>query len=117
MPLFVVDGPAIIGVHEAQVPQFGSLVKIRHAGRRDLKDELGERIDPAEKRNQRLELGKVFDVTRMSTIQDGFHEFLGGLFVGDVGLCPTGILLRLSDGFQHVFNHPTAERRPSRFGS
>ncbi len=38
----VVDGPAIVGIDEAEVPEVGALIKVGDAGRADFEDELRE---------------------------------------------------------------------------
>src|SRR5204863_696518 len=42
-----VHGPAIVRVDERQVPQLGPLVEVGNAGRRDLEQQLAQRVDRA----------------------------------------------------------------------
>ena len=46
-PLCEVDRPAIVGVDQIEIPQFGALIEIRHAGKRHFQQQLGQRVDKA----------------------------------------------------------------------
>ena len=47
----IIDGTAVVGIDQAVVPNLVALINIRHAGRCQFKQCLGERIDGAETRN------------------------------------------------------------------
>src|SRR5215510_4178558 len=46
-PLLEVDGTAIIGINEAEIPELGALVEVGHAWQGDLEQYLRERIPHA----------------------------------------------------------------------
>ncbi len=50
-----VDGPAVVGIDEAEVPQFGALVEVGHPGRGQLEEGLGQRGVHAPARDLALE--------------------------------------------------------------
>ena len=58
--MFVIDGPAVVGVYKAEIPDFSPLVKIGDAGRGDLQQRLRERIEHPGARDRGLEFGEIF---------------------------------------------------------
>ena len=58
---FVGDWPPIIRVHEIEIPQLGSLIKIRHARRSHFQQDLSEGIDAAEESDFPLKRFKVVE--------------------------------------------------------
>ena len=50
-----VDGPTIVGIDEAEVPELAALVDVGHAGRRELERQLHETVVRAEPRNSACE--------------------------------------------------------------
>ncbi len=47
----IVHRPAVVGVHQGQVPELAALVDVRHARRGELDQRLGQRVDPARRRS------------------------------------------------------------------
>jgi hypothetical protein len=43
----VVDGAAVVGIDQAEIPPLGALVDVGHAGRGELEHELGEPVGGA----------------------------------------------------------------------
>jgi hypothetical protein len=41
----------VVGIDKAEVPQLRALVRVRHAGRSELDEQLGERVDGSERRD------------------------------------------------------------------
>jgi len=86
-PAGKIHRPAIVGVHQAKIPELRSLIEIRHTGRGDLDQGLREGIEYAEmsdspaKRNEFLE---KFVVLRGD--EDFLHKRDVRIFVGRIGL-------------------------------
>jgi hypothetical protein len=47
----VIDGTAIVGIHQREIPHFGALVRVGHAGYRELECRLRKAVDTSRKRN------------------------------------------------------------------
>src|ERR1051325_2781668 len=59
LQMLVIDRAAIVGVDQGEIPDFGSLVKVRHAGRCDLEKRLRERVAEPGARDGLLKLYEV----------------------------------------------------------
>ena len=55
----VVHGPAVVGVHEIEAPQFRPLIEVRHAGTGELEQRLGQRVQAAEEHDRPHELREI----------------------------------------------------------
>lgn len=54
-----IDRASIVGIDKAEIPEFSSLIKIRHTGRGHLQQRLRKRVKHAEMRHRRLKLLEV----------------------------------------------------------
>ena len=52
-----IDGTPVVGIDEVEVPQLAALVEVGNAGRRDLDERLGQRVERAEVGDPGLEGG------------------------------------------------------------
>ncbi len=56
--IVVIDGAAIVGIDQIEIPQLGAAIKIGHAGERRFQQQLGQRIHEASVRNFGDECGE-----------------------------------------------------------
>src|SRR5690606_28941296 len=68
----VVDGAAVVGVDEAEVPEVGALIHVGHSGRREREEGLSQGVDPPgpEQRVDELAEGAL----ELSVESDALHE-------------------------------------------
>src|SRR5262245_6844161 len=57
----VIDRPPVVGIYQAEVPQFSALVEVWHAWHRKLKESLRQRIVDAKLRNLVPQLLEVLE--------------------------------------------------------
>ncbi len=99
-----VHRPPVVRVHQAQVPEFRSLVEIGDARRREFQEGLGQAVDSSgghEIRDEFFQVAAEFFVGHHAV-----HEVRQSLFVGPVPPDPGRVRLGLPDRLLHVSLHP-----------
>ena len=111
-PGVVVDGPAVVRVHQGQIPQLGALVEVGDARAGQQQRRLGQRVDPPElddpvRGQERLKLG---DENLIG--QQAGHERVKSLVIARVRVGPGGVHLGLPDRLPHERPGPLRPDRP-----
>src|SRR5262249_47844876 len=106
--MFVINGPAVVLVNQAQIPDFTTPVKIGNAGRSYLQEGLRERVEHSGPRDRGLEFSEVSH-ERAVWGHDLRDEIANSLFVLFVGIEPARMNLGLSEGFDHVLLNSSDE--------
>ena len=114
-----VDGAAVVGVDQAEVPQLGALVDVRHAGGGELHQELGQRVGVAGGRHAVDEVPQpVEERARAGGIEERVDEAQRLLLVAGVLVEPARALLALAQRLGEVAAHAdvrlAAQRRERR---
>src|SRR5215213_2379044 len=101
--MLVIYRAAIVRVNQREIPDFGSLIKIRHAGRSDLQERLRERVEETGARRRLLELREVGEeaiaFARLKYFRD---ERSDRRVVGLVRVNPARVYLGFLQGLVHV---------------
>ena len=108
--LLVIHGSAIVGIDEAQVPQFAALVGIWHAGRGEFHKRLREAVDPARLENVAHHGFKIAD--EIARLENPFDEAAQRIFELLVLLGPACLLLGLAYRLLHVAEKAFARNGP-----
>src|SRR5579864_1798575 len=100
--LMKVDGLAVVGIHEPEVPRFGSLVKVSDAGRSQLYNQLREAIECPVVSDLSGEWLKVLQKTILRRLpKNSVHKVDQSLLVLQVRNGPP----RMNHGLAHCLNH------------
>jgi len=100
---FKVDGSAVIGVDEAKVPKFGSLVEVGDTGAGQFKEGLAEGVGDTVEGDALLEGEEgVKEVLTCTGVEDAVDKGEERFFVSLVGVKPGGDLFGFADGFEHI---------------
>ena len=110
LPLRVVHAAAIVRVGQAEVPQFGALVDVRHPRRGELEQLLGQAVqgaDPGQGFLEGLEIAQegIAGLGR----QQLAHEGPGGFLILGVRVEPGTMHLGFAAGLEHVGLDPAGE--------
>ena len=104
LPAFVVHGTAVVRVHQAEVPQLGSLVGVGDARQGDFQQCLREPVEQPEMAHPLLERPQILQEWAAELlVQDAGDELSDGLIIGFVRVDPTGVDLGLVQRLDHVF--------------
>ena len=109
-PVVVVDGPAVVGVGQAVVPQLGALVDVRHPGDRQREQLGGEAVAATGRVERRDET--VDDRTYLSGVERRVDRGVHRALVRRVGVGPGGVLAGLAHGLLGVLVQAFAARGP-----
>ena len=70
-----INRAAVVRVDQAEIPQLAPLIKVRHAGRRDLYERLRQAVENAAVRDSRLKLREAAqEFAGSRVIENGFGE-------------------------------------------
>ena len=108
----VIDRAAVVGIDEAEVPQLGPLVDVRHAGRGQFEERLRQRVELAEEGDAPLQGAEVREEGVLLALRQHAVDELGQrAVVRLVRVDPTGVDLRFLLRLEHVGRDPLAELR------
>src|SRR5688572_24674906 len=103
----IVHWPPVVGVDQAEVPQFGPLIDVGHAGRRQFEQRLRQRVPNAELSDA---LGKWLKVRQEEiarrVVENPRDEVLKRLLIRFVGADPTRPNLGFARRLQQILLKP-----------
>jgi len=106
-----IDFAAVVRIHQAEIPGFIPLIKIRHAGHRAFQHELGQGIHHSQSGDALGARDKGAKKIRSRVrVRDGADKTIAGLQVALIGLEDRGMAFRLVDGLAKMFAQPGAEK-------
>ncbi len=102
-PGLEVDGAAVVGIHQAEVPELITLIDVRGPGCREMHQGACQGIPESgsgDALDEAVEIGQ--EARALLGGEQCPHEVTERCLESGIGIDPAGVLLRLARGFLHV---------------
>ena len=107
-----IDGTAIVGIDQTQIPELRALIDVGDAGGGQLQDRLGKGVHGTQGCDLREEAGQIRDeFPRPAAVEQAFEEAEAGLLVIGIGIEPARLLLGFPERLHEIGLHPLQEGR------